>query len=278
MFAPKEFFYLISLACNERCTKCSHWKQRDPAPLVKIEHVINLILHLKSLKEVCLVGGEPLLHKERIFLILKALESTGIRINLVTNGTLADKPFLDQIQGKNIHVVFSIDTLDKEYWQFVRGNQSFETVIKNLNLAIAKLGPSGQLSIQSVLSQETEKHINSIRAFAKEHNLFHSTQDYLQDGFEGSWTAIKNKTLKQDIGVACYSTGKNISVMPNGDVFTCFQQNLIPGCAKPLGNLNQDSVSEILDSQYLNQVISSMKSCNLPCKTLACNKERVSYA
>jgi len=278
LFSPKELFYLISLACNERCSKCSHWKHKTTEPLIDINHVIGLINHIKSLREVCLVGGEPLLHKSRIFSILKAIESNGIRINLVTNGTLADTAFLKKIKGKNIHIVFSIDTLDEDFWQFVRGTRSYETVMRNLNSAIELLGPSGQLSIQSVLSQETEKHIDDVRSFAQKNNLFHSTQEYLHDGFEGSWTALKSKALAFDTHGICYSAGKNISIMPNGDVFTCFQQNLISGCAKPLGNLNQNPPAEILNSAYLKNVLSSMKSCNLPCKTLSCNKERLSYA
>ncbi|MCC6836977.1 MAG: SPASM domain-containing protein, partial [Bacteroidia bacterium] len=61
------------------------------------------------------------------------------------------------------------------------------------------------------------------------------------------------------------------SVVQNGDVYTCFQQNWIEGCEKPLGNLNHTGIDEILASAYAMEVNDKMKICNLPCKVLKCN-------
>ena len=52
-----------------------------------------------------------------------------------------------------------------------------------------------------------------------------------------------------------------------------FQQNLIVGCEKPLGNIRYDSFEDIINGDYVHEVIERMKVCQLPCKVLKCNVE-----
>ncbi len=260
-----------TIQCNQKCTKCSHWKYKDTAERLPTDRVIKGILSIPSAKELCIVGGEPLLFKEEIYAILEGIASSEIRTILITNGVPMDKAFIHEVSKYNIHIVVSIDTMDKEFWRFVRGTNSYEKVFKNLEYAINYLeGP--QISVQSVLSKETAPHIASVGAYAKEKGIYHSIQDYITEGFEGNWTPMEQKeAFVPDAQQQCYAADRNLSIVQNGDVFTCFQQNWMKDCQKPLGNLNTMDMSTILSSEYAQTVSATMRVCDLPCKVLKCN-------
>jgi len=260
-----------TIECNQKCTKCSHWKNKDKAPRLPTEKLIDAIKSISTAKELCLVGGEPLLFKNEIYEILEGIAITPIRTVIITNGVLMDKAFIHTISKYNIHVVVSIDTMDKEFWKFVRGTNSHDIVLKHVEYGTTVLMPS-QISIQSVLSKETQSHITDVAKYASSKNVYHSIQDYISEGFEGSWTSTELKqAIIPDKGQQCFAAERNLSIIQNGDVYTCFQQTWIDDCQKPLGNLNNQSMNEILSSEYAISVSAKMRICNLPCKVLKCN-------
>lgn len=270
-FNPTDIYYMNTIECNQRCSKCSHWKHKDKAQRLPTEKIIKGLKSIPTATEFCIVGGEPLLFKTEIYEILLGISTTDIRTVIITNGVSMDKKFIDTVSKYNIHIVVSIDTINKEFWKFVRGTNSMDRVLRNFEYAHSILSPE-QLSIQSVLSLETEPYLKEVAEYAKSKNIYHSIQDYVSEGFEGSWTELKNKkVLIPNEGQQCFAAGRNLSIMQNGDVYTCFQQTWITDCEKPLGNLNTQTMEEILSSAYANFVNEKMKICNLPCKVLKCN-------
>lgn len=262
---------MITNECNQQCTKCSHWKNKDNAPRLSTEKVVSALKNIPTTKEFCIVGGEPTLFKTEIYEILAGLSGTSIRTTIITNGVLTDKNFIDKIANYNIHIVFSIDTLDKEFWEFVRGTNSYDIVSRSLEYATTVLNPI-KISIQSVLSKETENYIAKVAEYAKQKNIYHSVQNYISDGFNGSWSETENKQVViSNKEQQCFSANRNLSIMQNGDVFTCFQQSWIEDCLQPLGNLHTQEIGEILNSDYSSFICEKMKICNLPCKVLKCN-------
>lgn len=260
-----------TIECNQKCTKCSHWKNKDKADRLPTEKFIKGIKAIPTATELCIVGGEPLLFKSEIYEILEGITDTDIRTVIITNGVSMDSEFINTVSKYNIHIVVSIDTMDKEFWKFVRGTDSYDKVLKNFEYATSILTPA-QISIQSVLSKETQPHMVEVAKYANSKNVYHSIQDYISEGFEGSWTAIENKqAIIPDNGQQCFASDRNLSIFQNGDVCTCFQQALIDGCQKPLGNLNAQTMNEILSSDYAVSVSEKMRFCNLPCKVLKCN-------
>lgn len=272
-YNPEILHYLISFKCNQKCTKCSHWKFEYKEELLDVETFLRNLSILKSLREICIVGGEPLLYRNKILKILKFV-SKDVRIVIVTNGVLLTEKLISEIFQYNVHIVISIDTMDRDFWKFVRGTNSFDKVFSNLEFA-QRILPPEKLSIQSVLSEETKFHVTEVAKYASKLGIYHSIQPYIQEGFEGKWTPInlKNENLETDFE-RCYSTGRNLSIMPNGDVFTCFQQSEIEGCKRPLGNLKNESLDRILSSNYTEHVLQMMHQCHLPCKVLKCNQMR----
>jgi sulfatase maturation enzyme AslB (radical SAM superfamily) len=233
--------------------------------------VADAVNSLPDLTEFCIVGGEPLLFRDRIISLLNAIKDHPCRTVLITNGVLMDADFIDRIAGLKIHIVVSIDTIDRKQWQFVRGRDTMETVLGNLRYTRSVLRQD-QLSIQSVLAQETKQYLADVGTLADELGVYHSIQDYMAEGFGGEWTAMPAQEKRVPENEICHAAGRNLSILPNGDVFTCFQQSWIPGCRTPLGNLARGQISEMISSDYAAGVQAAMRQCNLPCKVLKCNQ------
>jgi sulfatase maturation enzyme AslB (radical SAM superfamily) len=260
-----------TIECNQKCTKCSHWKNKDRAPRLATQKIIDSILNISTANEFCIVGGEPLLFKNEIYEIIEGISSTSTKTVIITNGVSMNKDFVHKVSNYNIHLVVSIDTLNRDFWKFVRGIDSYNKVLKNFEYATTILTPD-QISIQSVLAEETLSHIDEVKKYAKSKNIYHSIQDYISEGFNGSWTTLRKKEkITSDSKQQCFAGGRNLSIVQNGDVYTCFQQNWIKDCQSPLGNLNKQDIIEILSSEYAFSVNEKMKKCNLPCKVLKCN-------
>ena len=273
--SPSTVFYLVSLNCNERCSKCSHWQSPKDDCLVETGRVLTAVVALPSVEELVIVGGEPLLHKERLLLLIAGLTNTKVRTTIVTNGTLCSGDFIDKLIGEDVHLVFSIDTLDEGKWDWIRGRRSKARVISNFAYARGKLEPE-QLSVQSVLAKETIADVEAVGDWCREIGVTQTVQPYLAEGFGGRWTPIEdaepNGYVEPGKVKRCMAAGRNLSIMPDGTVLTCFQQRMISGAELPLGNLNEQSVEEIKSSTYASEVVSLMQKCELPCKVLKCNQ------
>ncbi len=262
---PTNVFYMIDKKCNEKCSKCDHWQSKSIKDVNSCD-VATFVSRLPNVKELCIVGGEPLLYKNDILHIIEILPY--IRIVIITNGVLADEAFLKSISHKNIHIVFSIDTIDKTFWEFVRGTKSYQKVMNNFYNALRILHKE-QISVQSVLSKQTQDHIKNVEKMCKNYGIYHSIQDYIAE-FNGKWDKVNiPQNIKADTSCKAYIS--NLSIFPNGDIYTCFQQNLIANCQKPIGNIFQ-TPQEILQNPYMQFVLNQMQKCSFSCKVLKCNQ------
>jgi radical SAM protein with 4Fe4S-binding SPASM domain len=269
-----ELYYMITTQCNQRCSKCSHWKRKDDSPRLPPQKIIEAVKALPGLCDLTIVGGEPLLFKEEILKIIKGIAATPVRTVIISNGVALSSEFIDEIKDYKIHIVVSIDTMDRNFWRFVRGVDSYNLVMKNLEYAIHALSPY-QLSLQSVLAEETKSFLPEVKKFADAHGLYHSVQNFIAEGFDGFWTPIKTSEKPFSLDTQqCFAAGRNLSVMQNGNVYTCFQQSWIKGFERPLGNLNTTPIEQIIASSYAQAVQEAMKKCNKSCKELKCNLKR----
>jgi MoaA/NifB/PqqE/SkfB family radical SAM enzyme len=276
--SPSQIYFLLSLRCNERCSKCSHWRVREHPPMVAPQLVAEALHAIPSARELCLVGGEPLLHRAGVLALLEAIaDLPALRTTIITNGVGCTPAFVDALRGRAVHLVFSIDTVDREAWRWVRGTDSYDRVLGQLEYVRATLRPE-QLSVQSVLARETRDHVAAVGAWCAARGITQVVQPYLAEGFDGGWTPLdlKGETAREVAedwsSRPCQAAGRNLSIMPGGEVFTCFQQREIPGCAEPIGVLGRDAITDMLASPYAAAVQARMERCDLPCKVLTCNR------
>lgn len=265
-----ELIYMITNACNDRCPKCGIWERPEPRDQhLMIIHFINCLKRLHhNLYQVTLTGGEPLLFKKDVMLIAEEAKKLDVPMVIVTNARFVDEEFLNRYKALGHILVISVDSVERDKWNEFRGKKNFDIVMPKIMLAKEILG--NQLRIQSVLSKESAEEIPKVIEWCKQQGIQHNTQ-FNQD-FGGHWTNHDTtEKINYDNDTPC-AARKNICVYPNGDVVKCFDHRRIPLAKEPLGNIGQQDIIEILSTKRSTQISKIMKTCNLPCKNMSCNK------
>lgn len=266
-----ELIYMITNACNDRCPKCGIWERPEPRDQhLMIEHFINCLKRLHhNLYQVTLTGGEPLLFKKDVMLIAEEAKKLNVPMVIVSNARFLDEEFLTRYKALGHILVISVDSVEREKWNEFRGKKNFDIVMPKIMLAKKILGD--QLRIQSVLSKESAEDIPKVIEWCKQQGIQHNTQLYQDFGAYNWHNPITNETISYDNDTPC-AARKNICVYPNGDVVKCFDHRRIPLAKEPLGNIAKQDIIEILCTKRSTEVSKIMKTCNLPCKNMSCNK------
>ena len=179
----KTIFYDITLNCNLKCLHCYNSKVLLPAKdsIINIEKTVNKILEVNP-DIVVIQGGEPLL-VQNIDLLIKELKLLKKRVYITTNATLLSQEKAIKLLTAGLSgIFFSIESLNKEKNDKIRGNGSYEKAIQNiLNfMQIYKLALSKQiindilicLSITiTPLNLNTKKEIQNIFEFATNNSI-----------------------------------------------------------------------------------------------------------
>ncbi len=164
LLSPKTITLMITNRCNLSCSHClTESCSNDigrPIPTDAIKRLIEEFIRL-GVKEVCLTGGEPLLHPDWFEILSFACRKKGLtRICLQTNGTLLTE---DDIAAfcthdfKNLTIQVSMDGATPETHDKVRGAGSFEKTVKNLKLlSNAYLGPQVVVAFTEMQHNFTE--------------------------------------------------------------------------------------------------------------------------
>ena len=259
-----EFLYKITSKCTDRCPKCGIWKHQE-GERIDVDTVIKAITSIQgNLNGMTITGGEPLIFMDEVVKIAEACHEIGLPLTVITNGFLITDDFLQIVKRTNIQLIISIDTLDPEKWEQFRGRNHYEKVMENVHSTIDNVGV--QMSIQSVLAEESEEDIPIIRKFCQDNGIQHYVQAH--QNFGGTWHhAGWNEEKAQN---EC-SAWLNISLYPNGDIVKCFDHLRIPEAVEPLGNISNMSLNDIMMTKRAMNVTAMMKTCDFPCKQLRCN-------
>ena len=262
-----ELIYMMTNKCNEKCQKCGIWKNSEPnIQYIDVSYFIDCLKRLHhNLYKVTITGGEPLLLKNDVMAIADEAYRLNIQMETITNGVNIDESFLHNYAKLGHTLVVSVDTVNKNKWNEFRGTNSFDDVIPKICQAKEILGD--RLRIQSVLAKESIHEIPEVINFCKLNNIKHNIQVY--ENFGGHWNALDENNIENNEFCA---SRKNICILPNGDVVKCFYYFRIPRAKEPLGNIAKDDIIEILCGKRATEISRIMKTCNLSCKNLACNK------
>lgn len=265
-----ELIYMITNACNDRCPKCAIWERPEPkCQHLAIGHFLDCLRKLhKNLYQVTLTGGEPLLYKRDVMLVAEEARRLGVPMVTITNARPLEAEFLMRYKELGHILVISVDSVDREKWNEFRGTKSFDVVMPKIMLAKQLLGD--QLRIQSVLSRESAQEVAKVAEWCRQQGLQHNTQLY-QDFGADNWHSTKTLGEMEADATPC-AARKNICIYPNGDVVKCFDHRRIPVAREPLGNIAKQDIIEILCTKRSVEVSRAMKTCNLPCKHMSCNK------
>ena len=141
---PRVLEFELSNLCNLECVMCNGGvssairRNREKKEPLKNPYDSNFIFQLEEfiphLKEAKFYGGEPFLIPA-YFEIWDRIEklNPGINIFTITNGTVLNDKIKKVLENNNFDLAISIDSIQKERFEKIRKNASFEEVMANLN-------------------------------------------------------------------------------------------------------------------------------------------------
>lgn len=198
----------ITSNCNLQCSHCynqeRYWnKSYRELSKDQIDIVIKKLKELEF-SGIHLLGGEPLIAKELIYIIEKAKDSK-LEISIVSNGTLLTKNLMEKFCELGIESIgISLEGTRAKEHDTVRGNGVFDTVLNNVKDAITikqQLNSNIVIGMSFTLTEDNLDKSYNIIEFANEIGFDGVSISYLskegkaRDGFDSKKVSEKNKFL-----------------------------------------------------------------------------------
>jgi len=152
--------------CNLTCTTCirNTWKEplgdMDWAVFERLTGQLGRFEHLESV----MFGGfgEPTAHA-RIVDMIRAVKELGLRVEMVTNGTLLDEAMLRALHGARLDMLWvSFDGMAEEVFEEIRRGANFRRVVESLK-ALKALNARGGHAVEVGLAVVVmRKNVNDL--------------------------------------------------------------------------------------------------------------------
>jgi len=261
--------------CQARCISCDYWKSRWP-DVISTDRAIALLNEIDALgiHSLRLTGGEPLLRKDLFEVLSKANTSNFKRIIMQTNGLLLKKLHKAINDSPITEIAVSIDGL-KESNDKIRGIRGYF----DLGIEGMKLLRNKELVLSVTLNRISVTELRQLAIAAQEvgakieYNILSRSLSFFAGAdLDAMWPERQDigeiekflrETLKRPQYEVDYVTRYynreaiaeppcvlgflQVFVLSNGDVLT--------GCypLKPVGNIMQNGLAEILGSEAYHQ-------------------------
>ncbi|WP_035288716.1 radical SAM/SPASM domain-containing protein [Clostridium sp. KNHs214] len=153
----------ITSKCNLKCRHCFGEFQNNSFNEISKDKIFNILSEAKNLgaENIVLSGGEPLLHKDFIEICTNALEMDFTTI-ISTNGLLINEKILSLFNNSpKLKIQFSLEGINKETHEALRGKCSFKPTINAIKLLIDN-GFADRISISTTIFKQNVQEIESI--------------------------------------------------------------------------------------------------------------------
>jgi MoaA/NifB/PqqE/SkfB family radical SAM enzyme len=193
---PTLCIFEVTKKCNSRCNMCSIWENASNNEMTlpefkKVFHKLNEL----GICEVMVQGGEPLMHRNIKDILVFLTKHFGVRV--VTNGTLLTSDFVDFLKKHSIALTISLDSLSRKRYFAIRGIDSLDAVLKNIELLENK--KYFNVLFHCTVSKVNAGEVFKIRDFVTEKGFSFSALPYVSGvGAAGKFNkklAVKNKVL-----------------------------------------------------------------------------------
>ena len=254
---PKYFEIETYRGCNARCTMCTVNEWEDSNMRIKDGLFDKIADEMKGyanwIERVTLSrDGEPLMDKF-LSLRIKKLKDSGIRyVTFSTNGSLLNEKRASELIDAGLDDIrFSVDGATKETFEAIRLRLNYEQVVGNYLKFIEmrdKGGKKPTIEVRMVVQERNKHEVDMWKEFWKP-RIGH--QDILYSKPMHSWgNQLKTYELHHEDEIyaekPCISPWSTMAIHANGKVGLC-------GCdyhtVVPMGNLNEQSVREIWQSE-----------------------------
>jgi MoaA/NifB/PqqE/SkfB family radical SAM enzyme len=175
---PTRMEFELSNTCNLECVMCrgefssSIRKNRDQKPPIPVPYDSRFLDQLESfippLESARFLGGEPFLIPlyEEVWEMMIRLNPR-VEVTLQTNGTIMNPRVRRVLENLSFSISVSIDSVDKENFERIRKNSSFDTVVENLRIFQEYSRRRGtHLSIVSMVMPQNWWELPELVAFA----------------------------------------------------------------------------------------------------------------
>jgi radical SAM protein with 4Fe4S-binding SPASM domain len=138
---PQRIDFELSLACNFDCRMCMFSSHQNQGKKIQSnfkfdEIFLNQLSHfLKHIKLAGFYGGEPFLIPiyYKIWDEIQAINSKAI-ITVQSNGSILNDKILNYLEKGKFQINFSIDSLQKDRFEFIRDKADFDQVMRNFKI------------------------------------------------------------------------------------------------------------------------------------------------
>lgn len=168
---PENVTIMITNQCNLSCGHClPESRLSDKTPFLPAASIIRLMKDFVStgVKEICLTGGEPLLHPDWFDILSAACLLPGLeRIKLQTNATrLTDNDIkaLSSLTHPGMSLQISLEGMRQESNDRIRGKGSFERIINGLH-RLTHAGLGSKICVAFTETQHNFSEIPDVMAF-----------------------------------------------------------------------------------------------------------------
>jgi pyruvate-formate lyase-activating enzyme len=196
LLRPLAVAYYVTGQCNLNCFYCEDFGQKRNSQAIEplgLEGALQVLAVIRSgVDRLILTGGDPLLHRDIIPLVLRARDELRFRhITLQTNGLLL--PQVEALLPAVDRLVVSLDSTDPVVWSSLVQVplEVAQTILDNIQFYAGRQQEFGyRLVINCVLSPETLGGARQVLDFCAEHGLLVS---FSPQAFLGQLASLKRR-------------------------------------------------------------------------------------
>lgn len=302
---PVPFYFKLELSrrCNLRCLHCGVWQQAPAAEAMPLERWLGIVSEIGRWAAPChlsITSGEPLL-AEPLFAVLAAARREGLRVSLVSNGTLIGRSEARQLRDIGVRtLILSLDGVSAATHDLGRGLPGAHARVLQALDCIAQEDFSGRTQLQTIIAGHNLAELGGLVRLARERGLEGIRFQALQprgEGWQDLWPKdpeavsraiaelldlqaggfpVLNPPGQLEVlrtyfrdpeaalpGVSCRAA-ETLYVGARGEVYACRSM-------EPLGDACQASLREIWRSPATRTRLTDIRRCRRACILLNCN-------
>lgn len=307
---PEQLHICPTDRCNLQCRQCDIWRIK-PAPELSTDEwkmIIDEVAEFAGAIALNFAGGEPFLRPDLLELIRHA-SAQGFTVTSNSNGTLITEKLAQGLFESGLDILYiSLDGFTSQTHDHIRNKEGlYERVLKNLDYIDAL--PAPRIVIATILHKRSIHEIDAALDLIKTRDYQLVVQPLYQtfgEPYDAHW--YKRSTLYPDDllavdaaldrliqarreagpvcnpvaqleemkryyraptlpnGHSCKAGFKDISLDPYGNFHLCYH-------LKPLGNIRDEGVKGLWQSQKSAILRQEIASCPRTCNLLNCNFE-----
>jgi radical SAM protein with 4Fe4S-binding SPASM domain len=259
---PKFFEIETVNACNARCIMCTinEWTGNDSVKMsdeLFDKFVQEVSQYSDWIEIICLNrDGEPTLDKS-IDKKIKALKDVGIKkVRFVTNAQKLDENLARRVLEAGIdEVMFSIDSTEKEAYEAIRVNLSYDVVVQNtLNYIKLRdeINSNSKVTIRMIEMPETiHQKEKWLEYWIDKVSSTDSVYTMPMHTWGSQFGDVANEKVDRYASVACISPFSSMAIHSDGKIGICAADY---NSKNIMGSFENESIEQIWQSEKFMEV------------------------